>query len=216
MPPSWARWLLGTIFSLPVVGQPVLYHGGRVLTEPVNVYFIWYGDWRGNTATTILPAFVAALSNSPYFTINQTYQDAGGNRATAQINFAGSIEDQYSRGRDLDGNDIESVIAAKWQAGNLPPDDRAVYLVLLSSDVNMYGFCTFYCGYHNYTPARAKYALIGNPEACPKACIGPTEISPNHNRGADLMASVIAHELAEIVTDPYLSTPNRNVLISAK
>ena len=192
------------LFVLPLFGQPVLYHGGRVIVEPVNVYFLWYGDWGGNTATAILPEFVAALSHSDYFKINATYQDAGGNKATAGVNFVAAAEDRYSRGRDLDGNDVEAMIAAKLQAGDLPQDDHGVYFVLLSSDVRIYGFCSLYCGYHGYTPSGIKYALIGNPEACPKACIGPTKISPNHNPGADFMASAIAHELSETITDPYL------------
>jgi hypothetical protein len=196
--------LLMLLFAAPLCAQPVLYHGGRVMTEPVNVYFLWYGNWDGNTATTILPEFARALSNSDYFKVNTTYRDAGGNPATAVVNFGGAASDRYSRGRDLDGNDIEPIIAAKVQSGDLPADERGLYVVLLSSDVSMHGFCTIYCAYHNYTPISLKYALIGNPEACPRACIGATKVSPNHNQGADFMASLIAHELSEMVTDPHM------------
>lgn len=191
-------------FALPLFGQPMLYHGGRVIVEPVNVYFVWYGDWGGNTARAILPEFVAALSNSDYFQINATYQDAGGNRATATVQFAAAAEDRYSRGRDLDDADVQAILLSKLQSGSLPEDEKGVYFVLTSSDVSIYGFCSVYCGYHGYMSSGPKYALIGNPAACPKACIGPTKISPNHNQGADFMASVIAHELSEIITDPYL------------
>src|ERR1051326_4710112 len=49
-----------------------------------------------------------------------------------------------------------------------------------------------------------KYAFIGNPARCPSACAEQTT-SPNGNLGADGMASIIAHELEESVTDPDLN-----------
>src|SRR5262249_20170002 len=33
----------------------ITYHGGPLMLGTPNVYFIWYGDWAGNTAQTILP-----------------------------------------------------------------------------------------------------------------------------------------------------------------
>src|SRR5262249_19494737 len=43
-----------------------------------------------------------------------------------------------------------------------------------------------------------------NPDRCPSACAAQTT-SPNSNAGADGMASMIAHELSEMVTDPDLN-----------
>src|SRR5438309_338036 len=34
-------------------GNGIEYHGGPVMPGPHNVYFIWYGNWNGNTATSI-------------------------------------------------------------------------------------------------------------------------------------------------------------------
>ena len=47
-----------------VTGNNIDYHGGPVMVTPHNVYFIWYGNWNGNTATTILPAFITGLNHS--------------------------------------------------------------------------------------------------------------------------------------------------------
>ena len=63
------------------------------------------------------------------------------------------------------------------------------------------------------SPARdIKYAFVGNPDRCPVACAAQTT-GPNGNAGADGMASIIAHELEEAVTDPDLNawydTPRR-------
>ena len=52
-------------------------------------------------------------------------------------------------------------------------------------------------------PIAVKFAYIGNAESqCPYGCMGQ-QVSPNGNPGADAMASVLAHELAETVTNPY-------------
>jgi len=83
-----------------------------------------------------------------------------------------------------------------------------VYFVLTSSDVNeTSGFCTQYCGWHtsaSIAGSDIKFAFVGNPDRCPSACEAQTT-SPNGNSGADGMASVIAHELEEAVTDPDLN-----------
>jgi hypothetical protein len=46
---------------------------------------------------------------------------------------------------------------------------------------------------------------VGNPDRCPSACEAQSSTSPNGNAGADGMASIIAHELEESVTDPELN-----------
>ena len=80
--------------------------------------------------------------------------------------------------------------------------------MLTSQDVaESSGFCTKYCGWHTYgtiSGTNIKYAFVGNAYRCPSACEAQTT-SPNGNAGADAMASVIAHELEEMVTDPNLN-----------
>src|SRR5438132_11253626 len=39
----------------PIRGNGITYHGGPVMLLTTNVYYIWYGNWSGNSATTILP-----------------------------------------------------------------------------------------------------------------------------------------------------------------
>src|SRR5258708_36203041 len=60
-------------------GNGIEYHGGPVMRGPHNVYLIWYGNWSGNSATAILPDFIASLDGSPYFNTNTTYGDNTGN-----------------------------------------------------------------------------------------------------------------------------------------
>jgi hypothetical protein len=49
-----------------------------------------------------------------------------------------------------------------------------------------------------------KYAFVGNTDRCPSSCKGNPTNAPNGNSGADGMASILAHELNEAVTDPLL------------
>ncbi len=66
----------------------------------------------------------------------------------------------------------------------------------------------YFCGYHSYTILNGvsiKFGFVGNSETqCPGACTAQVK-GPNGDRGVDGMASVLAHELAEVVTDPELN-----------
>lgn len=190
----------------------IYYHGGPLLgttsnTTP-NVYYIWYGNWYGNTANTLLENLAGHLGQSSYFNINSTYSNGSRARVLNAVNFKGSTLDNYSNGASLGDSDIEAIVSNAIESGALPNDSNGVYFVLTSADVNeTSGFCKNYCGWHTHgtlSGTDIKYAFVGNPDRCPSACEEQTT-SPNGNAGADGMASVIAHELEESVTDPDLN-----------
>lgn len=189
----------------------IVYHGGPVMTNGngTNVYIIWYGNWSGNTATTILPGLMSSLTGSPYFNINTTYYDGAGVKVANIINNLNSTTDSYSQGTALTDAQVKAVVANAITSGSLPTDPNGVYFVLTSADVNeTSGFCTQYCGWHTHATINnkdLKYSFVGNPDRCPSACEAQSASSPNNNPGADGMASIMAHELAEAVTDPDLN-----------
>jgi len=41
----------------------------------INVYYIWYGNWSGNSASTILTNLAQHIGPSPYFNIGQENAD---------------------------------------------------------------------------------------------------------------------------------------------
>jgi hypothetical protein len=186
----------------------IRYYGGPVMLGTVSVYYIWYGDWTGNSATTILTDLASNIGGSPYFNINTTYFDGSKNYVSNSVVYGGSTTDNYSRGTDLSDADVQNIVTSAISAGKLPGNPNGVYFVLTSQDVaENSGFCTNYCAWHSYgtiTGTNIKYAFIGNADRCPYACEAQTT-SPNENAGADAMASVIAHELEEAVTDPNLN-----------
>jgi hypothetical protein len=184
----------------------ISYHGGPVMTGTVNVYYIWYGNWSGNSATSILPTLVSDLSGSGYEHINTTYS-VSGMTISGTLALAGQTTDNYSRGTALADSDIQAIVSSHC-AGFGGCNANSLYFVLTSSDVNeTSGFCTQYCGWHNHASiggADVKYAFVGNPDRCPSACAAQTT-SPNGNAGADGMASIIAHESEEAISDPDLN-----------
>jgi hypothetical protein len=186
----------------------IYYHGGPVMLGTPNVYFIWYGNWSGNTATAILPAFASSLFGSPYLNINATYYNGSGARVSNQLKYTGSIKDNYSHGTALSDFAVESIVASALSSGALPTDTNSMYFVLTSADVTeTSGFCTQYCAWHTSGTINGqdiKFGFVGNPDRCPSACAAQT-VSPNGNAGADGMANLLAHEISETLTDPDLN-----------
>lgn len=207
----------------PTATQPELlklnisYHGGPVMTDPngANVYYIWYGNWAGDTTPEILSRMMGGVTGSAWYNINTTYY--GGSKAnptyvTNKVKLAGSVADAYSQGNALSDAQIQQVVTDSIGSGRLPKDANGVYFVLTSPDVTATsGFCTAYCGWHNHASilgSDIKYSFVGNASAqCPNSCIADQALtaSPNGNPGADGMASVLMHELVETISDPDLN-----------
>lgn len=183
----------------------ISYHNGPVMLGTTNVYYIWYGNWSGNTATSILTDLARTMGGSPYFNINTTYYNGSNQHVSNAVSYVSSTTDNYSQGTALSDAQIQTVVSDAITSGRVPKDTNAVYFVLTSSDVNATsGFCTQYCGWHtNGTIAGStiKYSFIGNPDRCPTSCAAQTT-GPNGNAGADGMASIVSHELEEAVSDP--------------
>jgi len=192
----------------PSGNNGISYHGGPVMLGTTSVYFIWYGNWSGNTADSILNNLATNVGGSPYFNINTTYSDGSNRRVSNSVHYAGSTTDDYSHGTAVSDAGIQAIVSSAISSGRLPKNTGAVYFVLTSADVNeTSGFCTQYCGWHTHgtiSGSDIKYSFVGNPDRCLNAC-AIQDTSPNGNAGADGMASIIAHELEESVSDPDLN-----------
>jgi hypothetical protein len=197
-----------TAVTILARGNGISYHGGPVILNTTNVYYIWYGNWSGNTAVTILTDLANSIGGSPYFNINTTYYNGSNVHVTNSVHYAGSTTDNYSHGTSLSDSAVQAVVSSAISSGRLPKDTNAVYFVLTSADVTeSSGFCTQYCGWHTHgtiSGSDIKYSFVGNAARCITACAAQS-IGPNGNAGADGMASIIAHELEETVTDPDLN-----------
>ena len=126
-----------------------------------------------------------------------------------KVNFVASVDDHYSVGTSLSDFDVAQLVA-NHTGTDLPIDENGVYFVLTSADVNQGEFCVSLCAWHNSATVvypnlsgtrDIKVAFAGNPNQCFNGC-GVQNPSPNNNPAADSMASFVAHELEESVTDP--------------
>ena len=211
----------------PPAGGPVAsrvtqiqYHGGPVMLGTTHIYYIWYGNWSGNSAQTVLDYFASHLGGTSYWNMFTTYyQNPGAVHMSNSLTLGGDAFDSYSQGSNIDDNGVFAVVTNALGNGSVPLDSHGIYFVLTSADVNeVTGFCTQYCGWHtdgNYNGNDIKFAFVGNPDACPSSCEFIVGNAPNGNAGADGMASIIAHETAESATDPdlnawYFASGNEN------
>ncbi|KAH6561745.1 hypothetical protein BASA50_000489 [Batrachochytrium salamandrivorans] len=199
-------------------GGDITYNmGAPLLTGPLNVYFIFYGDWT-SAQKSIVTDFTSGLGRSDWWTTSKKYYyqaDSSSSKVyiDGQVNVAGSVSDNYSIGKSQSGNDLGNLVQKYISDGTFPEDRNAVYYILNSEDVSEAAlgssFCSGYCGYHSSTTLKSGsevyYALSGKlPESCISGCAPPPNqsISPNGDVGVDAMLSVLAHELTEAASDP--------------
>ena len=189
----------------------IVYHQGPIITGPINVYYIWYGNWStlNPNANSIITKFGQNVGGSPYFNINTSYYNGANVHVTNSVTLKGSTTDNYSQGTSLSDAAVQTIVQSAISSGRLPLDTNGLYFVLTSSDVaETSGFLTQYCGWHTYgtiNGANIKYSFVGDPSQNPAACEAQTASSPNGDPAADGMVSVMAHELEEAVTDPNLN-----------
>jgi hypothetical protein len=192
-------------FARPVKGNGISYHGGPVITGTADFYYIWYGAWGSNSALTILPDLASHLGGSPYEHINTTYYNGSGTHVSGNIAYKGAYSTSAYLGASLSDAQILQVVNDALAGNHLPYDANGLYFVLTSKEVTASsGFCTQYCGWHtsgSTSKGKVRYSFVGNPDRCPTSCAAQTT-SPNGNAGADGMASIIAHESEEAISDP--------------
>eukprot|EP00897_Mesotaenium_endlicherianum_P009646 jgi/Mesen1/870/ME000114S10946 len=206
-------------------GPPFYHEGGSVMTEPCQVYIIWYGNWQQEGATgdsqAIIRNFLNSISvplssaTSPsvpgWYAIATQYHDGAGQHVNPQVVLAGETSDDYSQGgKDLSDAAFHAIIERTITDGTFPADPNAIYFVLTSPDVTAVDFCSVACGWHSHFESNGqtlKWAFVGNPTSqCLNGCgtkfFSGTYQPPNGDAGADAMVSTVAHELVEAVTDP--------------
>jgi hypothetical protein len=188
--------------------QRVEYHGGALMLGSTSVYLIWYGDWSGSTAPTILADLANNLGGSAYFDALRRYPNAAGVAPSGNLQYVGSISDAYSRGKSLENYDISFIVGMAILDQKLPLDTDGIYVVFTAADVaETSGFGTAYCGFHTITGVNnntIKVVFVGHPDRAPTKC-RPQTVGPNGDAAADAMANVMVHGLFNTIVDPEFS-----------
>ncbi|KAJ3679920.1 hypothetical protein LUZ60_016198 [Juncus effusus] len=209
------------------------YHMGPVLTENITVHPIWYGNWTP-AQKRILRSFLHSISDSSvkgpsvatWWRTVRLYTDQTGSNISSTVVLGEEKTDRLlSRGKSLTRLSIQSVIKDAITAATkpLPINPKGgLYLVLTSPEVAVENFCGQVCGFHYFTyPSIVGYTLpyawVGNSHGrCPEVCAYPfavpsyiptakAEMPPNGDIGVDGMVSVVAHELAEMASNPLVN-----------
>ncbi|KAL3631628.1 Protein EXORDIUM-like 5 [Castilleja foliolosa] len=211
------------------------YHMGPVLSSPINIYLIWYGNWP-SSHQLLIKDFLLSISTSnhraapspsvsDWWRTVSFYTDQTGANISRSILISGEYSDRiYSHGKDLTRLSIQQVIATAVRSKPFPIDHKnGIYLVLTATDVTVQDFCRAVCGFHYFTfPSMVGYTLpyawVGNSaKQCPEVCAYPFAVPgymaggtaalrpPNGDVGIDGMISVIGHELAELSSNPLVN-----------
>jgi hypothetical protein len=93
-------------------------------------------------------------------------------------------------------------------AGALPVDENGIYNVIFRGEFTYSGWLSQWCGFHSVFATTdghlLKYTVQGDPStatASQDSCKGIATSTVNGNTGADSLVSILAHEIAETVTD---------------
>jgi len=205
---------VGTVASAGALQRTryrIEYHNGPVKTGTPNVYFIWYGAWGTpgeSPADRVISELVASLGGSSYWRTATLYPEGSGGRPSGGLVYSGASYDPfYSHGVLLAPKDVEDLIAQKIFASELPLDANGVYLVLAAANVSSPGYATDFCAFHGQVDvvgSRLPYAFVIDAARAPTACATQL-VGPNGTPGVDAMASLVAAELFDSVTDGYFA-----------
>jgi hypothetical protein len=137
----------------------IQYHGGELMTAPLNVHLIYYGTWANYTATSgVLSSLVNSLSGSRYWAINHHYYDADGTRVSLSVRTATQLQVPYLASPygglsmvqmpNYDVGAQQVLLHVLRREASLPLSNTTLY-VILASGVRIDGMCTVFCGWHN-------------------------------------------------------------------
>ena len=208
-----------------LVQEPAItmkYHKGALLSGPIAVNFIWYGDFSA-PQRAVITDFVSSLSAAPaaaqpepsvatWFKTPRKYYASSKVRFPALRLGSHVVDQNCTLGKRLTERDLLR-LAAKGSPS------RAINLVLTAADVAVDGFCMSRCGTHGASPrsrsGRFAYVWVGNPASqCPGQCAWPfhqpvygpqsAPLTPlNGDVGVDGMVISLASMIVGTVTNPF-------------
>eukprot|EP00898_Chlorokybus_atmophyticus_P005729 jgi/Chlat1/6157/Chrsp41S05704 len=209
----------GGVSNYAGISSPIYYFHGPVMGQgrPVNVYYAFYGNWVSlpyssyNTRAT-LASLAQGIGSTWWWRNIESRYTTDFSLGYSPVVYQGSVfYNGYFYGQTITDSQVQ--ILARNAA--LSPyfggwvDPNGVYFVITDNTVTISGFCTKHCGWHTYDGYNMKYAFIGNSATrCPGSCGGPLAYRPTsapNDWAADMMASVLAHELMEAHSDPRLN-----------
>lgn len=209
---------VGFISAVKAGARRIPFNGGPVMTGHVPVHIIYYGTWT-TLQKNIVEDLLSNLGGSDWLGVLNSYNDSSGSTPSTDVVLGQTYVAPNPRSPfptdDLSA--AQGIVKAAVDGKHLPSDDHALYLVMLGNDITGDASADNACGWHSsdrlldplhlFGPI-IKFGVIRNPSnivggsgSCyPNVSTQPN--SPNGDREADAMATVIAHEIAESLSDP--------------
>jgi hypothetical protein len=215
--------------------NPIIYHSGGQIglyTGATQVIPVWVGAWTDSAKKSnwnrVLANLVVSLggsgdisaashvfnTNSLYFTTrNATKTLLTWPDTTSTAYIPATLKAPVGGIVPVSDTDVATYINQAINKGivRVPPAGvRPIYVYIGANNTRLSsGFGTAYCGWHTFGTLGAKnipyIAIQDFTSAYARACSAQT-ISPNSDYQLDAMASVLVHEIDEVLTDPDIRT----------
>jgi hypothetical protein len=204
----------------------ISYHGGPILQAGTSVATIYWasnvifngGPAPGSTGNgsqdgSLIGEFLRGLGGSPYFKINTTYTDGGGNAIANSVSYtqfwANNSYNVPSGTASVSDAQMVAMLQYAFNNGKLAYDANTLYHIFTAGKVNLGGgFGTSYCAYHTHgtvtiggVARTVLYSAMPYDYAYPSACSANAAAWPNDDPGADAEVNTLAHETEETATD---------------
>jgi len=191
-----------------------------VQTAPLVVHLLWYAapgcSWADADKATVA-AFVSSLGGSTWWNVVQRATDASGHHVTGNVTLGSSVDLPQTLGSSWNGSNscvgpVSSAISDAQSSGLVPTSTSAFYY-LLTTGVQCNQVASGYAGWHTifesftigygYDIANIFLMNEGHGIDFVQASVsGVLTPRPTSNGlTADLIISVLAHEMAEAATD---------------
>jgi hypothetical protein len=196
----------------------IVYHGGPVMSQPMTIYPILYGETYTAQDSRLLQDLTGNFGSGGLWNVARRYCDAAGNPVTSSVTgypyisvgYAGSIVANPTAPTDAE---LEQII--QYVANAISNDNNAAYIVILSSEVTIQAPVA---GYHSTfksglpgipggpwspTDTWLHYAVVSLALSSQRQAPGYlTSLTPNGDPTVDGSAWLVAHELIELAIDP--------------
>ncbi|CAI5537039.1 unnamed protein product [Closterium sp. Naga37s-1] len=221
-------------WMLPHAQQPsdlapksIAFHGGAVLSDPITVYLIWHGTWTDERKAPVR-AFIQSLADAgagsaggsaggsseagsvrEWWNVNRLYH-SGREHVTGSI-VLGTPEVEIEAASSGEGqppaskNEVNAIINYQLRSRTLPRHDSAIYAVFTSDDVDMAGFGSSFCAFHDVSTVH--FTWTGLPSRFIPQCThaaAPGNTYPHGDRALAGLISNFAHVLAAAAANPNL------------
>mgnify|MGYP006279119829 CR=1 FL=1 len=217
-----------------VASNPITFHAGGPIglyTGPTQVIPVWVGNWEASRKAnwnSILRNLVSSIGGSGsisapqnIFNTNSLYFSLKGIGET-QLTWP-SISPTNSLVANLKSAsggivpvsdaDVATYINRALSTGVVTAPQtgtKAIYVYLGANNTRLSsGFGTAYCGWHTYGTLGSRnipYIAIQDFQSKYLSSCAAQTISPNGDAQLDAMASVLVHEIDEVITDPDIRT----------